>query len=98
MKNLKTGYVMVTTFVMITSLLSLPMRDNLRKVQIDELKSLDKLSDSRQLTVVESNYVKTLYQNFVLNNFRFEDKQQEIKKPQQQFKQQHIGMMMLNNM
>jgi len=98
MKNLKTGYVMVTTFVMITSLLSLPMRDNLRKVQIDELKSLNKLSDSRQLTIIESNYVKTLYQNFVLNNFRFEDKQQIVKKVQQPFKQQHIGMMMLNNM
>lgn len=98
MKNLKQGYNKITNFVMLSSLLTSPMVNNLRLIQKDELKVLDtKHTKKVQLSITERNYIKTLYQNFVLNDFRFDDKVKPIKSKVDN-QQIHIGLRMLNQM
>ena len=99
MKNQKQGYNKTTVFIMLTALLSTPMVANLRTIQKDELKILD-IKDTKkiQLTSNERNYITTLYQNFVLNDFRFEDKSKDWTIPTKikKVEYQHIGMKLLN--
>ena len=101
MKNQKQGYNKTTVFIMLTALLSTPMVANLRTIQKDELKILD-IKDTKkiQLTSNERNYITTLYQNFVLNDFRFEDKSKDWTIPTKikKVEYQHIGMKLLNNL
>lgn len=98
MKSQKQGYNKITNFVMLSSLLTSPMVDSLRLIQKDELKILDtKHTKKVQLSITERNYIKTLYQNFVLNDFRFDDKINIIKSKVNN-KPQHIGLQMLNQL
>ena len=101
MKNQKQGYNKTTVFIMLTALLSTPMVANLRTIQKDELKILD-IKDTKkiQLTSNERNYITTLYQNFVLNDFRFDDKFKDWTIPTKikKVEYQHIGMKLLNNL
>ena len=102
MKNQKQGYNKTTVFIMLTALLSTPMVANLRTIQKDELKILD-IKDTKkiQLTSNERNYITTLYQNFVLNDFRFDDKSKDWTVPTKIKKVEvplHIGIQMLNNL
>ena len=101
MKNQKQGYNKTTVFIMLTALLSTPMVANLRTIQKDELKILDiKYTKKIQLASNERNYITTLYQNFVLNDFRFEDKSKDWTIPTKikKVECQHIGMKLLNNL
>lgn len=101
MENQKQGYNKTTVFIMLTALLSTPMVANLRNIQKDELKILN-VKDSKkiQLTSNEKNYITTLYQNFVLNDFRFEDKTKNWSIPvkHKKVKIEHIGLTMLKNL
>lgn len=100
MKNQKQGYNKTTVFIMLTALLSTPMVANLRTIQKDELKILD-IKDTKkiQLTSNERNYITTLYQNFVLNDFRFDDKSKEytVVKTIVRAEPKHIGLKILEN-
>ena len=101
MKNQKQGYNKTTVFIMLTVLLSTPMVANLRTIQKDELKILDiKYTKKIQLTSNDRNYITTLYQNFVLNDFRFDDKSKDWTVPTKikKVERQHIGMKLLNNL
>ena len=77
---------------MLKALLKEPQRSKLRKIQVDELKKLEQ--STKSLNETERIYIKTLYQNFVLNKFEFEDKLHKIIKVELP-KQRHIGMTML---
>ena len=101
MKNQKQGYNKTTVFIMLTALLSTPMVANLRTIQKDELKILDiKYTKKIQLASNERNYITTLYQNFVLNDFRFEDKSKDWSIPikVKKVKTEHIGLTMLKSL
>ena len=101
MKNQKQGYNKTTVFIMLTALLSTPMVANLRTIQKDELKILDiKYTKKIQLASNERNYITTLYQNFVLNDFRFDDKSKDWTVPTKikTIKREHIGLTMLKNL
>jgi len=96
LQNINIGYSLPKKPIMLKSLLTEPMRSNLRLVQIDELKRIDK-KNNIGISPIETNYLSSLYINFVLNNTRFEDK---IVKPKtvKVVSQPHIGIQMLNNM
>lgn len=91
MKDLK-NYPKEFTLTMLKALLNEPIISNLRKVQVDELTTLFNLK--RQLYKQESDYIKMLYQNFILNQFRFDDKIKTIQKANIVTEAQHIGMRM----
>lgn len=95
LQNLKQGYSKETCTNMLKALLKEPQRSKLRKVQVDELKQLE--SPTKTLNTTQRNYIKTLYQNFVLNKFEFDDKSNKpiVKKIKPE---SHIGMNMLKEL
>jgi len=102
MKDKKPGYEKLTNFFMLSALLTAPMVDNLRLIQKDELKVLDeKHTKNIVLSPTERNYLQTLYQNFVLNDYRFEDKSKKLTKTEvstKEVKPRHIGLILLNSL
>jgi hypothetical protein len=102
MKSKQQGYGKLTNFFMLSALLTAPMVDNLRLIQKDELKVLDKKhTNNIVLSPTERNYLQTLYQNFVLNNFKFDDKIKKLSKnkvKKQKSKPKHIGMRLLHSL
>ena len=95
LQNLQQGYSKETIADMLKALLKEPQRSKLRMIQVDELKSLE--SSTKKLNETERNYIKTLYQNFVLNKFEFDDKSNKpIVKPL--VIKEHVGLTMLREL
>jgi len=95
LQNLKQGYSKETIANMLKALLKEPQRSKLRLVQVDELKVLE--SSTKKLNETERNYIKTLYQNFVLNKFEFDDKSNKpVIKPL--VIKEHVGITMLREL
>jgi len=95
LQNLQQGYSKETIADMLKALLKEPQRSKLRLVQVDELKILE--SSTKKLNETERNYIKTLYQNFVLNKFEFDDKSNKpIVKPI--VIKEHVGITMLREL
>jgi len=95
LQNLQQGYSKETIADMLKALLKEPQRSKLRMIQVDELKRLE--SSTKKLNETERNYIKTLYQNFVLNKFEFDDKSNKpIVKPL--VIKEHVGITMLREL
>lgn len=105
MKNSTTlqqaGYKGVKVTSMIKAIESKEIFEHLRLVQQNEFSRLkNKYNKVGYLTQPYFSYLWNLYWNFVLNDFRFDDKSKEWTQvsKQQKIKREHIGMKMLNSL
>jgi len=92
LENYKEGYCKETINNMLKALLKEPQRSKLRKVQVDKLKDIE--ASTTYPNQHETIFIKTLYQNFVLNKFEFEDKTTKVVKTALPI-EKHIGMTIL---
>lgn len=97
----KEGYKGIKVTSMIKAIESQEIFKHLRLVQQNEFSKLkNKYNKTGYLTQPYFSYLWSLYWNFVLNDFRFDDKSKgwsipiKIKK----IENQHIGMKMLDNL
>ena len=97
----KAGYKGVKVTSMIKAIESQEIFKHLRLVQQNEFSKLkNKYNKTGYLTQPYFSYLFHLYWNFVLNDFRFDDKSKDWSIPIKVKKVsiQHIGMKMLNNL
>lgn len=108
MKNLKTpselqktGYNGLKVTSMLKACLSVEMKQHLRLVQIDNLSKINnKHFKLGYISKQEMTLLWNIYWNFVLNDFRFEDKIKKLTKAivsNKEVKPEHIGMTVLNS-
>ena len=108
MKQLKTpttlqkaGYSGLKVTSMLKACLSVEMRDHLRLVQLDNLSKINnKYFKLGYISQSEMTLLWNIYWNYVLNDFRFEDKTKKLSKAivsNKEVKPEHIGMTVLNS-
>lgn len=95
------GYIGVKVTSMLKACLCVEMRGHLRLVQLDALNKINnKYFKTGYISKSEMTLLWNVYWNFVLNDFRFEDKTKQLTKvvgtTNCEFK--HIGIKMLNNL
>ena len=95
------GYSGVKVTSMLQACLSVEIRKHLRLVQLDNLSSIkNKHFKTNYISKSEMTLLWNIYWNFVLNDYRFDDKSKEytavtgITKAEPR----HIGMQMLNKL
>ena len=105
MKNLtsiqKAGYRGVKVTSMLSAILSKEIKQHLRLVQIDNISKIkNKYDKLKYITKEEMTLLWNIYWNFVLNDFRFEDKTKKytIITGTTEVNPEHIGMKMLNSL
>lgn len=97
----KAGYKGTKVSSMIKAIESQEIFKHLRLVQQNEFSRLkNKYNKTGYLTQPYFSYLWSLYWNFVLNDFRFEDKSTNWSIPSKvkTVEYQHIGMKILNNL
>ena len=97
----KAGYKGVKVTSMIKAIESQEIFKHLRLVQQNEFSKLkNKYNKVGYLTQPYFSYLFHLYWNFVLNDFRFDDKSKDWSIPTKikKVEYQHIGMKLLNNL
>ena len=97
----KVGYKGVKVTSMIKAIESQEIFKHLRLVQQNEFSKLkNKYNKVGYLTQPYFSYLWSLYWNFVLNDFRFEDKSKDWTIPTKikKIEYQHIGMKILNDL
>jgi hypothetical protein len=97
----KAGYKGVKITSMIKAIESQEIFKHLRLVQQNEFSKLkNKYNKVGYLTQPYFSYLWSLYWNFVLNDFRFDDKSKNWSIPikTKKVEYQHIGMKILNNL
>jgi len=97
----KAGYKGVKITSMIKAIESQEIFKHLRLVQQNEFSKLkNKYNKTGYLTQPYFSYLWSLYWNFVLNDFRFEDKSKDwtITTKIKKIEYSHIGMKILNNL
>ena len=97
----KAGYKGVKVTSMIKAVESQEIFKHLRLVQQNEFSKLkNKYNKVGYLTQPYFSYLWSLYWNFVLNDFRFDDKSKDWTIPTKikKVEYQHIGMKILNNL
>jgi len=95
------GYKGVKITSIINAIKSKEIYDNLRLVQQDEFRRIEnRYNKLGYLTQPYFTYLWSLYWNFVLNDFRFEDKTKTWSIPSKikNFKREHIGMTILKSL
>jgi len=109
MKHLKTptklqkdGYSGLKVKSMLQACLSVEMKEHLRLVQLDNLSRINnKYFKLGYISQQEMTLLWNIYWNFVLNDFRFEDKTKKLSKAivsTKEVKPEHIGMTVLNSL
>ena len=97
----KAGYKGVKVTSMLKACLSIEMKQHLRLVQIDNLSKINnKYFKLGYISKQEMTLLWNIYWNFVLNDFRFEDKSKKLSKvivSNKEVKPEHIGMTVLNS-
>ncbi len=95
----QSGYKGVKVTSMITAIKSKEIYTHLRLVQQDEFRRIEnRYNKLGYLTQPYFTYLWLLYWNFVLNDFRFEDKNWSEIKEIKIIEPQHIGMKILKEM
>lgn len=97
----KAGYKGIKVTSMLKAIESAEVFKNLRLVQQDEFSKIkNKYNKVGYLTQPYFSYLWQLYWNFVLNEFRFDDKSKSwsVVTKHKKIESQHIGMTMLNNL
>lgn len=96
----KQGYTGVKVTSMLKACLSVEIRKHLRLVQLDNLSSIkNKHFKSGYISKQEMTLLWNIYWNFVLNDYRFNDKTKEFTSvTKNQLKPKHIGMQMLDQL
>lgn len=106
MKNVtelqKQGYQGLKVTSMLKACLSVEMKEHLRLVQIDNLSKINnKYFKLGYISQQEMTLLWNIYWNFVLNDYRFDDKSKALTKTvvsNVEVKPQHIGLLMLNSL
>lgn len=108
MKNMQTptslekeGYKGLKVTSMLQSVLSVEMKQHLRLSQLDALSKINnKHFKLGYISKQEMTLLWNIYWNFVLNDYRFEDKSKKLTKIStlKECKPKHIGMQMLNQL
>ena len=97
----KSGYTGLKVKSMLQACLSVEMKQHLRLVQIDNLSKINnKHFKLGYISQQEMTLLWNIYWNFVLNDFRFEDKSKKLSKAivsNKEVKPEHIGMTVLNS-
>ena len=97
----KAGYKGVKVTSMIKAIESQEIFKHLRLVQQNEFSKIkNKYNKVGYLTQPYFTYLWNLYWNFVLNDFRFEDKSKDwtVKKKKKKVERQYIGMKLLESL
>lgn len=95
----KTGYKGIKVTSMLKAIESAEVFKNLRLVQQNEFSSLkNKYNKVGYLTQPYFSYLWQLYWNFVLNDFRFDEKSKNWTIVTKHVKAKHIGMRIYNNL
>ena len=97
----KQGYTGVKVTSMLKACLSSEIKPHLRLVQLDNLSKINnKYFKNKYISESEMSLLWNIYWNFVLNDFRFEDKSKQITKVKPVFtnKTSHIGLQLLANL
>jgi hypothetical protein len=100
-KIVKSGYHGVKVTSMLNACLSKEISKHLRLVQLDNLSSIkNKYNRTGIISQAEMTLLWNVYWNFVLNDFRFEDKSKNytVVTGVTPAKPQHIGLQMLNEL
>lgn len=98
---IKKGYAGVKVTSMLNAVLSSEIKPHLRLVQLDELYKIKAHYEKlKYITNAQMTLLFNVYYNFVLLDFRFEDKTKKILLPTKlsEAKPQHIGMKILKQM
>jgi len=105
MKNInklqQQGYTGIKVTSMLNACLSNEIKVHLRLVQLDNLSKINnKYFKTKIISKPEMTLLWNIYWNFVLNDFRFDDKSKEytIIKSIVKAEPQHIGLKMLNQL
>ena len=97
----KEGYKGLKVTSMLNAVLSIKIKKHLRLVQLDELSKINnKYFKLGYISKQEMTLLWNIYWNFVLNDFRFDDKSKSLTKVNtlKECKPKHIGMKMLNEL
>ena len=97
----KAGYKGIKVTSMINAIASKEIFKHLRLIQQNEFSKIKNLYNKTGiLSKIEFTYLWNLYYNFVLNDFRFDDKSKDWLIPikVKKVENQHIGMKMLNDL
>lgn len=95
------GYSGVKVTSMLKACLCADMRDHLRLVQLDALNKINnKYFKTGLISKAEMTLLWNIYWNFVLNDYRFEDKSKKLTKVSDVIpcEYKHVGLRMLNNL
>jgi len=95
----KQGYSGVKVTSMLKACLCAEMRDHLRLVQLDALNKINnKYFKTGYISKSEMTLLWNVYWNFVLNDYRFEDKSKKLTKITNVIEcaPKHVGLRMLN--
>lgn len=93
----KAGYSGIKVLSMIKAIEHSTVYPHLRLVQQDEFCGIkNRYNKLGYLTKKYFTYLFQLYYNFVLNDFRYEDKTKQLIVPTKVKKVEHIGLQMLN--
>jgi len=109
MKNLesptaiqKAGYTGIKVTSMLQACLCNEMKPHLRLVQLDNLSKINnKYFKTRLINQQEMTLLWNIYWNFVLNDYRFEDKSKKLTKVEvstKEVKPKHIGLILLHSL
>jgi hypothetical protein len=94
------GYTGVKVTSMLKAVLCVEMREHLRLVQLDALNKINnKYFKTGYISKSEMTLLWNVYWNFVLNDYRFEDKSKKLTKVSNVIhcEYKHIGLRMLND-
>lgn len=98
----KSGYTGLKVTSMLKACLSVEMKQHLRLVQINNLTKINnKHFKLGYISQPEMTLLWNIYWNFVLNDFRFDDKRKSLSiavKTNQEVKPEHIGITILNSL
>ena len=95
------GYSGIKVTSMLNTCLCAEMRKHLRLVQLDNLSSIkNKYFKTNYISKSEMTLLWNIYWNFVLNDYRFDDKSKEytVVTGITKAEPKHIGMQMLNQL
>ena len=94
----KSGYKGVKVTSMLNAILSKEIKPHLRLIQVDNVSKIkNKYDRLKYISKEEMTLLWNIYWNFVLNDFRFEDKTKKytVIKTVIEVEPEHIGMKML---
>jgi len=97
----KQGYTGIKVTSMLNACLCVEMKKHLRLVQLNNLSSIkNKYSKTNYISKSEMTLLWNIYWNFVLNDYRFDDKSKEytVVTGISKAEPKHIGMQMLNQL